>query len=153
MHLVLTGLNFSFMHFDFRPFSLIAQCPQKVEWDQAEGIIVVPNWPTQPWFSKLMQLLTETPWIILKSKTTVQLPWEVHRVHTVSGNLTKYKEYLQQQQVLQTQFWKTTVYQSHINRWKTYCGKRQIDFIRTLIVLDFFVRLYENGATVQTTVQ
>jgi hypothetical protein len=70
-----------------------------------------------------------------------------------TGNLTKYKEYLQQQQVLETQFWKTTVYQSHINRWKTYCGKRQIDFIRTLIVLDFFVRLYENGATVQTTVE
>jgi hypothetical protein len=51
-----------------------------------------------------------------------------------------------QQQVLETQFWKTTVYQSHINRWKTYCGKRQIDFIRILIVLDFFVQLWDIGS-------
>ncbi|CAB4015453.1 Transposon Tf2-6 poly [Paramuricea clavata] len=100
-----------FFFYAFPPFSLVAQCLQKVEWDQAEGIIVVPNWPTQPWFSKLMQLLTETPWIIPKSKTTLQLPWDVHRVHPlhsnltllacqISGNLMKHKVYLQQQQVL-----------------------------------------------------
>jgi hypothetical protein len=79
------------------------------------GMIVVPNWPTQPWFSKLMQLLTETPWIIPQSKTILQLPWSMGTTQglfpaqqsdtllaylQISGSLMKHKKYLQQQQTL-----------------------------------------------------
>ncbi|CAB4011284.1 Hypothetical predicted protein [Paramuricea clavata] len=111
-----------FFFYAFPPFSLVAQCLQKVEWDQAEGIIVVSNWPTQPWFSKLMQLLTETPWIIPKSKTTLQLPWDVHRVHPpLHSDLTL----LAAATSIIVSSWRPSsgnLYQSYINRWKTYCA-------------------------------
>lgn len=41
----------------FPPFSLIVKVLQKVVNDRAEGIVVVPYWPTQPWFP-LFQMLT-----------------------------------------------------------------------------------------------
>lgn len=34
----------------FPPFSLIIRVLQKMQYDQSEGIVVVPYWPTQPWF-------------------------------------------------------------------------------------------------------
>ena len=35
----------------FLPFSIIAQVLQKVQQDQGTGILVVPDWPTQVWYT------------------------------------------------------------------------------------------------------
>ena len=43
----------------FPPFSIILRCVQKIEQEEAEGMLVVPNWPTQPWYTKLMQMITD----------------------------------------------------------------------------------------------
>lgn len=40
----------------FPPFSLILKVIQKVIIDRAEGVLVVPNWPTQPWFPLFTKL-------------------------------------------------------------------------------------------------
>ena len=45
----------------FPPFSLIATCLQKIEQDQATGVILVPFWQTQPWFTTLLHLLIDNP--------------------------------------------------------------------------------------------
>ena len=45
----------------FPPFSLIATCLRKVEQDQAIGVILVPFWQTQPWFTMLLHLLIDNP--------------------------------------------------------------------------------------------
>ena len=45
----------------FPPFSIILRCVQKIEQEKAEGLLVVPNWPTQPWYTKLMQMITNYP--------------------------------------------------------------------------------------------
>lgn len=37
----------------FPPFSVILKCLQKIINDQAEGIVVFPYWPSQPWFPLL----------------------------------------------------------------------------------------------------
>ena len=58
----------------FPPFSLILRCLQKVEQDQADGIIIVPKWPTQPWFSKLLHLLIDTPLILPNTKGCLTQP-------------------------------------------------------------------------------
>ena len=50
-------LNF----YAFPPFNLISKCLQKIESDQAQGLLVVPDWPTQPWFPRLQELLLEDP--------------------------------------------------------------------------------------------
>lgn len=40
----------------FPPFSLILRVLTKLEQDGAEGIVVVPNWPNQPWFPSFHRL-------------------------------------------------------------------------------------------------
>lgn len=46
------SLNF----YAFPPFSLILRTLQKIQREKATGILVVPNWPGQPWFSSLQGL-------------------------------------------------------------------------------------------------
>ena len=40
----------------FPPFSCIAHCIQKILQEGASGILVVPMWPTQPWWARLNNL-------------------------------------------------------------------------------------------------
>ena len=47
----------SYYFYAFPPFSLIAQCLQTTEEDHALGTMVVPLWPTQPWFPVLHLLV------------------------------------------------------------------------------------------------
>lgn len=42
----------------FPPFSLISKVLHKIKHDKAEGIVVVPLWPTQPWYPVWSKLLT-----------------------------------------------------------------------------------------------
>ena len=41
----------------FPPFAVIGKVLHKIVFDVATGIIVVPDWPTQPWYILLMRLL------------------------------------------------------------------------------------------------
>ena len=41
----------------YPPFSLIATCLPKIEMKNASGVIIVPLWKTQPWFTVLLHLL------------------------------------------------------------------------------------------------
>lgn len=45
----------------FPPFALIPLLLRKVRLDQAELILVAPNWPARPWFPELMDLLSDLP--------------------------------------------------------------------------------------------
>ena len=54
------NLNF----YAFPPFNLISKCLQKIRSDRAQGLLVVPNWPTQPWFPILHDLLLEEPFVL-----------------------------------------------------------------------------------------
>lgn len=50
--------NWSGIYFyAFPPFSMILRTLTKIRHEQAEGIIVVPNWPTQPWFPILQRMI------------------------------------------------------------------------------------------------
>ena len=37
----------------FPPFSCTSQCVQKIKTDKTEGILVIPHWPTQSFYSKI----------------------------------------------------------------------------------------------------
>ena len=64
-----------FKPYIFAPFSLIAKILQKIEMDQVqEAIIVVPLWTTQPWFSKLLRMLTCCPIIISRHNNNLTHP-------------------------------------------------------------------------------
>ena len=43
----------------FPLFSLIARCLQKIVMEKAEGTMIVPLWPTQPWYSQLLHLIVD----------------------------------------------------------------------------------------------
>ena len=58
----------------FPPFCLIGRCLQKIEAEKAEGFMIVPNWPTQAWFGRLLNLLIDEPIILPVSKTLVTQP-------------------------------------------------------------------------------
>ena len=46
----------------FPPFSLIARCLQKLALERVEdALLIVPLWPTQPWFSHLIDTLVDVP--------------------------------------------------------------------------------------------
>ena len=61
----------------FPPFNMIGRVLRKVENDNAQGIIVVPYWPTQHWFSKFTRMCTQIPCILFSrdAQPTIKHPW------------------------------------------------------------------------------
>ena len=51
------GCNF----YAFPPFAIILRVLRKIYIDKAEGVIVVPWWPTQPWFPLFKEMLISEP--------------------------------------------------------------------------------------------
>ena len=56
------------LFYAFHPFAVIGKALHKVVLGVAAGIIVVPNWPTQPWYSLLMKLLIDISILLHSSK-------------------------------------------------------------------------------------
>ena len=72
----------------FTPFSLIPRCLEKVVCNQAEGVLVVPAWPTQTWYTRIVQMLISQPVVMVWTKETSLL---IHpsgpRTHNMQGRL------------------------------------------------------------------
>ena len=83
--IVAFSLDWSQYEFNaFLPFSVILMMLQKLEMDGATGVRVVPNWPTQPWYPKLMRMVVKPPVMARHSRTLLHLPSfpeEVHPLH------------------------------------------------------------------------
>ena len=71
----------------FPPFSCILLVLQKIQQDKAMGILVVPNWPTQPWFPILIKMLSIPPVHLRTKKTLLQLPSMPHQKHPLIPKL------------------------------------------------------------------
>ena len=63
-----------YFFYAFPPFSLISQCLKKIEGDKATGVLIVPFWATQTWFSVLMNLVIDSPLVLPQSDNLVLLP-------------------------------------------------------------------------------
>ena len=70
----------------FPPFSVIANCLQKIEQDQSTGLLIAPLWTTQPWFTLLLNLLTDYPLVLPQSDTLLVQP-HTNAVHPLSKRL------------------------------------------------------------------
>lgn len=53
--------------------------------DKATGIVVVPNWPTQPFYATLMQMLIDYHIFIKKRLSLITLPGKHHYVVMEKG--------------------------------------------------------------------
>ena len=71
----------------FPPFSIILRTIGKIRQDQATELLVVPFWPTQPWFPVLMQHLIEHPCVLPRRQKMLQLPEKPHVSHPLQGKL------------------------------------------------------------------
>ena len=61
------AFTLNWTHFNsyiFPPFSLIPRILQKLEVDEAEAMIVVPYWPTQVWYTKMLHMLVGKPMFV-----------------------------------------------------------------------------------------
>lgn len=62
----------SFKFYAFPPFALILKVLVKIKQEEAEGLVVVPNWPNQPWYPLFFELLRGDP-IIFQPNTKLLL--------------------------------------------------------------------------------
>ena len=70
----------------FPPFCLIARCLQKIVLEQATVIMLIPCWPTQMWFTRLLSLFIEQPIPIQVTQNALTHPLGVN-VHPLSHKL------------------------------------------------------------------
>ena len=71
----------------FPPFSLISRILQKLQDDQATAIMIVPKWPTQTWYPKLLSLMTSEPLNLPKTKDLLTLPGQQSKIHPLYPHL------------------------------------------------------------------
>lgn len=87
----------------FPPFSIIGKVLQKIIFAKTTAILVLPDWPTQFWYPRVMSMLVAPPHRIKLQKSTLTLPHDVKKIHPlypklqligclVSGNPSSYKE-------------------------------------------------------------
>ena len=71
----------------FPPFSVIPRVLQKLEQDKATGTVVIPNWPTQVWYSMAMRMLVSHPVLLQHSPNLLLLPSHPQEVHPLHKKL------------------------------------------------------------------
>ena len=72
----------------FPPFSIISQVLQKIQKECSEGLVLVPKWPTQTWWSVAMQMLVQPPVMLPKSETTLFRPSNLQERHPLHQSLS-----------------------------------------------------------------
>lgn len=70
----------------FPPFSIILKVLNKIIHDKAEGILIIPLWPTQPWFPLFLELLIEKPYYLSPKKDLLISP--SRKIHPLAESLT-----------------------------------------------------------------
>ena len=71
----------------FPPFSVVGRVLQKIAADKTTAILVVPHWPTQPWFSRLQEMLIDRPIVIPVACRTLFLPHDRSKIHPLTNKL------------------------------------------------------------------
>ena len=78
------SLNWSNLNFyAFPPFSAIPTVLNTLMTEGAQGICVLPDWPTQPWYPRALQLLKQNPVYLKARKDLLQLPSHVKENHPI----------------------------------------------------------------------
>ena len=70
-------LNF----YAFPPFSVLGRALQKIQMEKATGILVVPDWPTQPWYPVVQRLLCKPPVRLQGRHRLLRLPSQPQAIH------------------------------------------------------------------------
>ena len=72
----------------FPPFNLLCRTLAKIRRDKATALVVCPEWPTQPFFSTMLNMLIKSPCRLLGNMNDIlTLPWNSNIHHPNSKNL------------------------------------------------------------------
>ncbi|CAB4000067.1 Hypothetical predicted protein [Paramuricea clavata] len=79
------------LFYAFPPFSIIPhftfQVLQTLDTAQTQAILIVPNWPPEPWYPMLTRLLIQQPILLPKHKSNVSLPFKQEKEHPLGKQL------------------------------------------------------------------
>ena len=84
------AFNISWEHeyfYAFPPFSLIHKCLEKIVVENAEGVLIVPVWASQTWYTRVLQLLVAQPRLMIWTSTRELLIHPLGKVHSMAGKL------------------------------------------------------------------
>ena len=87
---ITNAFHLSWTDFDcylFPPFSIIARVLQKVSTDQARALMILPIWPTQPWFGLMLRLLVDYPLLLPNRRDLMKLPFDPEKLHPLYPKL------------------------------------------------------------------
>ena len=74
-----------FYGYAFPPFRILGQVLRKIVKDRATVLLVMPLWPTKPWFPVALSLLIAPPRLI--SRGSLYLPQDLQRQHPLDRSL------------------------------------------------------------------
>ena len=72
--------NYKLMY-GFLPFSLIGRTLQRLEQEGRRAVLIVPFWPTQHWWGRLLRMTVDHPRLLPARATSLHLPQYPERVH------------------------------------------------------------------------
>ena len=72
----------------FPPFSVIGQALQKLRVDKVDALMVIPRWPTKPWFNTFLDMLVGDQLVIPPHPDNLVLPNKPGEVHPLAEKLT-----------------------------------------------------------------
>lgn len=76
-----------FKIYAFPPFSLIPRVLQKMLENKGEGVVIVPLWPTQAWWPRMLRMMVENPLLLPRTPTLLTLPYK-NALHPLRDKLT-----------------------------------------------------------------
>jgi len=71
----------------FPPFSMLTRVLQKVQQDEAQGIVVAPDWPTQAWYPKLIQMTQGRPLRLPMDPKLLTLAHKPDQIHPLATKM------------------------------------------------------------------
>ena len=89
----------SYILYVFPPFSLVALflVLPKIQEEEATGLILVPKWPTQPWWPTLMRIVIQNPLKLSRRKGLIYQPSQRDLVHLLHPKLVLLLSCIQEQ--------------------------------------------------------
>ena len=107
----------------FPPFCFIPKCLERISRDQAEGVLLVPAWPTQTWYPLLLQMLTQQHKLLLWTPQVELLRHPLGKVQSMQAKL-KLMDCPLSGNIIGARTFLTTL--GYLVMWNLFCRERKI---------------------------
>ena len=82
------SINWSKLNwYAFPPFCLIPRVLRKISREKSTGVLVVPYWPSQPWFPRMTGMLVEKPIVLSARNNLLTMPGQPEEKHRLYRTL------------------------------------------------------------------